>query len=490
MSFTLLLLLSLNYAQSHESEPWAAGSLRVVAPCDGCDEVWEGRDTRRDVALRFEAVLPSAREGHGEGGLAGLVFCARLDGGEPSCQPLGEAARSSLLLGGVSPGLRQVVLSITDDDSVVATASARFWAGPRDGSGGYIFFSRPKSRQARKDLFEGIYRERFWAPEVAAGEEKGAEAGGEGAGGAGGGGGAEAIVDATAPLPTAAQAQAAQAPAPATTTLEAAAAAAAEAEGAYQAGGFDEKQHKTKTPRPHPSPARSLSGPGSSAGAGRNARSIVERVLAALRPAAMLDVPCGDVAWLGPDADLSGTRYIGADIASGALRGLKDRYPRRTFMELDLVGDDLYGAFKSSGEGVPPLVLCRHLMLHLEARDNLSVLRNIERSGAQWLLATTFLRADENHPAWGIREDHMGVGGRQGGQDGREGREGGRQGGRDDGRDGGREDGDRGGGRDGDMPRVLAEGHRVNLFRPPYVRGRALSTTCCVIGRERESDLV
>ena len=394
-----LVLLFPCFSLSHESEPWAAGSLRVVAPCDGCDEVWEGRDTRRDVALRFEAVLPSAREGHGEGGLAGLVFCARLDGGNPSCQPLGEAARSSLLLSGVSPGLRQVVLSITDDDSgggVVATASARFWAGPREG--GYIFFSRPKSRQVRKDLFEGIYRELFWAPATTT-----------------------------------------------TTTLEAAAAATAEAEGAFLETG------------PLTSPSRSLSGPGSSAGAGRNARSIVERVLAALRPAAMLDIPCGDVAWLGPDADLSGAQYIGADIASGALRGLADRYPRRTFMELDIVGDDLYDAFKLSGEGVPPLVLCRHLMLHLEARDNLSVLRNIERSGAQWLLATTFLRADENHPAWGIRKDHMGVGGRNGG--------------RDSGRNGG---GDGGGdsGRDGDMPRVLAEGHRVNLFRPPCVHGR------------------
>lgn len=36
-------------------------------------------------------------------------------------------------------------------------------------------------------------------------------------------------------------------------------------------------------------------------------------------------------------------------------------------------------------------------MLHLPARHNLRVLENIQASGARFLMASTFLEADENH---------------------------------------------------------------------------------------------
>jgi len=43
------------------------------------------------------------------------------------------------------------------------------------------------------------------------------------------------------------------------------------------------------------------------------------------------------------------------------------------------------------------LLLCRHLMFHLPARDNMHILNKISQSGASWTLLTTYLRADDNN---------------------------------------------------------------------------------------------
>lgn len=42
------------------------------------------------------------------------------------------------------------------------------------------------------------------------------------------------------------------------------------------------------------------------------------------------------------------------------------------------------------------LIICRHLMFHLPARDNIEIIRKLSTSSASFLILTTYLRADEN----------------------------------------------------------------------------------------------
>jgi len=96
----------------------------------------------------------------------------------------------------------------------------------------------------------------------------------------------------------------------------------------------------------------------------------------------LLDVPCGDFHWMRL-VDLSGVHYTGVDIVPALIADNTARFgdAGRRFVALDLV------------TAVPPradLVLCRDLLVHLPNADILRALRNIKRSGAAWLLATTF----------------------------------------------------------------------------------------------------
>src|SRR5207244_10404718 len=57
------------------------------------------------------------------------------------------------------------------------------------------------------------------------------------------------------------------------------------------------------------------------------------------------------------------------------------------FLRLDLVRDRLPKA---------DLILCRHLLIHLPLKDCLSVLRNFQKSGAEYLLITNQENIPEN----------------------------------------------------------------------------------------------
>lgn len=96
----------------------------------------------------------------------------------------------------------------------------------------------------------------------------------------------------------------------------------------------------------------------------------------------LLDVPCGDFNWMqhvAPAVD----EYIGADIVPALVADVSARHaaPGRRFLVLDLVTDDLPRA---------DAVLARDVLIHLSQRDVRAALTNIRRSGAQWLLTTTY----------------------------------------------------------------------------------------------------
>ena len=95
----------------------------------------------------------------------------------------------------------------------------------------------------------------------------------------------------------------------------------------------------------------------------------------------LLDVPCGDFAWMQHlDADVT---YIGGDVLPELAAANQQRYgdASRSFVTIDLVKDDLPDA---------DLLLCRDCLVHLSFADAASALSNIRRSRCRWLLATTF----------------------------------------------------------------------------------------------------
>jgi hypothetical protein len=126
----------------------------------------------------------------------------------------------------------------------------------------------------------------------------------------------------------------------------------------------------------------SASGPGSETAATRNVSAALPRLLRQYDIASMLDAPCGDFHWMR-DVDLGDIEYTGADIVPSLIDDLTRRFagPRRTFVQLDLVNDALPRV---------DLIFCRDCFIHLPFRLVKKALGNFRRSGAKYLLTTTF----------------------------------------------------------------------------------------------------
>jgi hypothetical protein len=132
----------------------------------------------------------------------------------------------------------------------------------------------------------------------------------------------------------------------------------------------------------------SVSGEGATDAQTKRLRTIVADVVRELGVRTLLDVPCGDFAWMR-DVDLAGARYIGGDLVPALIaeRQAQDADDRHEFVLLDLTSDPL-----------PPadLVFCRDVFVHLSFADTRRALDNIRGSGIPWLLTTTFPDHAEN----------------------------------------------------------------------------------------------
>lgn len=131
----------------------------------------------------------------------------------------------------------------------------------------------------------------------------------------------------------------------------------------------------------------SASGIGSQLDATATLRSQIPQLLRTLRARTLLDLPCGDFGWL-QHADL-GVDYIGADIVPDLVERNQQRYgnERRSFRTLDLTRDPLPQA---------DVVLCRDCLVHLPHADIFAAFANLARSGAKYLLTTTFPELEAN----------------------------------------------------------------------------------------------
>jgi len=126
----------------------------------------------------------------------------------------------------------------------------------------------------------------------------------------------------------------------------------------------------------------SVSGEGATDAQTRQLRAIVADVVRELGVRTLLDVPCGDFAWMR-DVDLGGARYIGGDVVPALIaeRQAQDADDRHEFVVLDVTIDPLPAA---------DLILCRDVFVHFSFADIARALDNIRRSGIPRLLTTTF----------------------------------------------------------------------------------------------------
>ncbi|MBS3960981.1 MAG: class I SAM-dependent methyltransferase [Sandarakinorhabdus sp.] len=127
-------------------------------------------------------------------------------------------------------------------------------------------------------------------------------------------------------------------------------------------------------------PTDPLSGAGSHPDIARRLGARLPALVRDLGAGHFLDVGCGDFGWM-KDVEL-GCAYTGVDIVPHVVAQNAERFGRedRRFLLLNAVEDPLPAA---------DIVLCREVLFHLSFADARALLRNVCRSGAGWLLATT-----------------------------------------------------------------------------------------------------
>ena len=126
----------------------------------------------------------------------------------------------------------------------------------------------------------------------------------------------------------------------------------------------------------------SRSGPGSTLDGTAQLRRRLPELLREIGTRTLLDAPCGDYRWMR-EVELPGLSYIGADVVPGLIADNQARYgaPAKRFLVLDIIKDPLPAA---------DVILCRDCLVHFSDRRIRAAVKNFRRSGATYLLTTTF----------------------------------------------------------------------------------------------------
>ena len=127
----------------------------------------------------------------------------------------------------------------------------------------------------------------------------------------------------------------------------------------------------------------SVSGLGSEIDATAVLRDELPRLLARLEIASLLDAPCGDAGWIG--AVRGRVRYIGVDIVPDLIARLQARAAAGEIRGEYHVADITRNLLPRCDA-----VLCRDCLVHLSFANIARAVENFRRSGAVWLIATTF----------------------------------------------------------------------------------------------------
>ena len=152
----------------------------------------------------------------------------------------------------------------------------------------------------------------------------------------------------------------------------------------YLEGIFSEIYHGNLWGEPE-----SVSGPGSSLAETAAIRRELPGLLAGLGVRTLLDAPCGDCRWI-LETPLDLDLYVGADVVPALIESNAARFagPGREFRRLDLTRDPLPRT---------DAILCRDCLIHFSYRFIERALDNFRRSGARYLLTTTYSGLPANH---------------------------------------------------------------------------------------------
>ena len=137
----------------------------------------------------------------------------------------------------------------------------------------------------------------------------------------------------------------------------------------------------------------SVSGPGSSLAATQELRERLPLLLENLAVRTLLDAPCGDLNWM-QHVQLALAEYIGVDILGENIANNEWQHgsPHRRFLRADVIHDPLPRA---------DAIFCRDLLPHLSFAEIALALANFQRSGATYLLTTTFTEPRPNRETSG-----------------------------------------------------------------------------------------
>jgi hypothetical protein len=130
------------------------------------------------------------------------------------------------------------------------------------------------------------------------------------------------------------------------------------------------------------------SGAGSTIAATKLLRPELEKLLQQLGIKSLLDAPCGDFTWM-QKLDRSTYYYTGIDIVKPLIEQNQRLFSdeRTAFINADIVKDKLPNA---------EFILCRDCFIHLSNSDIVKAISNFKRSGARYLLTTTFTGISDN----------------------------------------------------------------------------------------------
>ena len=127
----------------------------------------------------------------------------------------------------------------------------------------------------------------------------------------------------------------------------------------------------------------SVSGPGSGVARTAAFRDEIPPLLGELGATSLLDAGCGDFNWMRLVA-LPVERYLGIDVVPE----LVERNLRR---HADIKHAFLLADFTRAALPKMDVILCRDCLVHFAFADIRAALGNFARSGARWLLTTTFI---------------------------------------------------------------------------------------------------
>ena len=132
----------------------------------------------------------------------------------------------------------------------------------------------------------------------------------------------------------------------------------------------------------------SVSGLGSEANATAALARQLPLLLRKLAVKTLLDAPCGDAGWIA-GIDLRGIRYVGIDIVDAlVVENTARHHALGTFLAGDITQDPLPAA---------DAILCRDCLVHLSFANIIDAVANFRRTGARWLITTTFPELECNN---------------------------------------------------------------------------------------------